>query len=169
MADPVVRDIPLNLVYDYPVHWSKFKVLRDFVQNFYDSVTWQGWDKRFSWKMDNGHLEMTAKDIGFSYEWLLHIGASTKRDDGKLYAGYFGEGFKIASLCAVRDFGWTVRMISRDWDLQVIKTDLVVDNKNLAGLGYRIGSTPEPVTDTILQLSPFFENELMDSVLHSFY
>jgi hypothetical protein len=161
--------ISLNLVYDYPVRWSRFKVLRDFVQNFYDSVTWQGWDKRFSWRIANGQLEMTAKDIDFSYDWLIHIGASTKRDDDQIHAGYFGEGFKIASLCAVRDFGWSVRMISREWDLQVIKTDLLVDSKQLAGLGYSITKSTQPNTDTTLKIAQFNQKELMECVLLSFY
>ena len=30
--------IPLNIVFTYPVHWDTFQILRDFVQNFYDSV-----------------------------------------------------------------------------------------------------------------------------------
>ena len=29
-----VELISINLIYDYPVHWGKFKTLRDFVQNF---------------------------------------------------------------------------------------------------------------------------------------
>ncbi len=30
--------IKLNIVYDYPVKWDKFMIMRDFIQNFYDSV-----------------------------------------------------------------------------------------------------------------------------------
>jgi hypothetical protein len=44
-------------------------------------------------------LTLTARDVGFSYEWLVHIGASTKRDNGGVHVGYFGEGFKMAVLC----------------------------------------------------------------------
>jgi hypothetical protein len=31
-------EVNLNLVWDYPVFWSQYKVLRDLVQNFYDAV-----------------------------------------------------------------------------------------------------------------------------------
>jgi hypothetical protein len=90
--------ISINLIYDYPVHWSQFKTLRDFIQNFYDAVHWSEWDKRFSYTLTNGILTLKAQDVGFSYDWLLHIGASTKREEIGTYAGHFGEGFKIAAL-----------------------------------------------------------------------
>jgi hypothetical protein len=169
MSNNKQKVISLNLVYDYPVQWSKFKVLRDFVQNFYDSVSWREWDRRFSWRITKDELVLVAKDVGFSYDWLLHIGASTKREDEHDYAGHFGEGFKIAALCAIRDFGWTVVMSSRDWYLQVIKTDLLVDGQTLPSLGYRIGCNKQPANDTILRISPFFDKELMDCVILSFY
>ena len=38
-----VEIIPLNLVVDYPVQWSRFKVLRDFLQNFYDALGYEAW------------------------------------------------------------------------------------------------------------------------------
>jgi hypothetical protein len=41
------QKILLNLVYDYPVRWSQYKVLRDFVQNFYDSIGYREWNSRF--------------------------------------------------------------------------------------------------------------------------
>ena len=40
--------ISINLIYDYPVHWGRFKTLRDFIQNFYDAVRWPNWDSQFS-------------------------------------------------------------------------------------------------------------------------
>lgn len=33
--------IPLNIVTTYPVHWNKYEILRDFIQNFYDSVEYR--------------------------------------------------------------------------------------------------------------------------------
>ena len=98
--------IPLNLIFDYPVRWSKYKVLRDLLQNFFDSVPRDEWSTRFSHCLEGSRLRLTAADVGFSYDWLVPIGASTKRDGEGEHAGYFGEGFKIAALCAVRDYGW---------------------------------------------------------------
>ena len=102
--------IPLNIVKTYPVKWTKYNVFRDYIQNFYDSVGYCLWKDRFCFEYSNGLLSMWVEDICFSYEWLLHIGASTKTDAFLNNAGYFGEGFKIASLCAVRDYRWKIKM-----------------------------------------------------------
>jgi len=126
--------LPLNLIYDYPVHWSLFKVLRDFVQNFYDAVGWRSWSRRFTYTYSGGTLYMEAKDVSFSYEWLVPIGASTKRGDNADYAGYFGEGFKIASLCGVRDYGLDIEAESSDWHIRVTDSTLTIDGRQLKSL-----------------------------------
>lgn len=33
--------ISLNIVMTYPVHWGKYNLFRDFIQNFYDSVGYE--------------------------------------------------------------------------------------------------------------------------------
>ena len=58
--------VSLNLLYDYPVRWSKYKVLRDLFQNFYDAVGAGQWHKRFSHRLDGDMLVMKAADTGFS-------------------------------------------------------------------------------------------------------
>lgn len=68
--------IPLNLIFDYPVYWSEFKVLRDLLQNFYDAVGHGEWTRRFSRQWVDERLLLNADGVGFSYDWLLHIGAS---------------------------------------------------------------------------------------------
>ncbi len=161
--------IPLNLIYDYPVNWSRFKVLRDFIQNFYDALGWQNWKTCFSSKLSDGGLCLVARNISFSYDWLLHIGASTKRDEQDRYAGYFGEGFKIASLCALRDYGWEVAMASRDWELEVTTTELEVDNQRLTSLAYQVRRLKSPRRHTVLTLMPFNDANLLQTVLLSFY
>ncbi|MEL6492902.1 MAG: hypothetical protein AAFQ95_23380 [Cyanobacteria bacterium J06621_3] len=169
MATAISETISINLVYDYPVRWSQFKVLRDFVQNFYDAVQWPNWDSKFSYTLDNSVLTLKASDVGFSYDWLLHIGASTKRETSGEYAGYFGEGFKIAALCALRDYGWQIEVCSRDWALTVITTDINVDEQHLQSLAYRVERRSATSTDTILRISPFDDAALLESVLLSFY
>ena len=161
--------ISLNLVYDYPVHWSRFKVLRDMIQNFYDAVPRHEWERRFLYKIENKTLFLSAVDVGFSYDWLIPIGASTKRGGDKNYAGYFGEGFKIASLCAVRDHGWDVEICSRDWKLTVVTTELKVGGCDLTSLGYKIWSNAARESDTIMRISPFADEALLTNVLWSFY
>lgn len=166
--EPATR-LPLNLIFDYPVRWSKYKVLRDLLQNFFDSVPRDEWTNRFSYRIEGAQLSLSATDVGFSYDWLVPIGASTKRDGEGEHAGYFGEGFKIAALCAVRDHGWDVQVWSRDWHLQVVTDRLNVDGRRLQALAYdvRRGETASP--DTLLTLSPFNDSDLLDVALLSFF
>ncbi len=48
--------IPLNIVMTYPVRWNKYKIIRDFQQNFYDAAGFQHWKKRFKYKYENFRL-----------------------------------------------------------------------------------------------------------------
>ena len=163
--------LSLNLILDYPVRWSKYKVLRDFIQNFYDAVGHYRWYSDFSYEAIKQQLIFKAKNVDFSYDWLIPIGASTKRDNDGKYARYFGEGFKIASLCAVRDFQWKVEMASRDWELEVITSNLKIDNKKLVTLAYRVTKKTTVLKDAILRIYPFQQNDLpvLESTLLSFY
>jgi hypothetical protein len=154
--------ISLNLIFTYPVQWSQYKVMRDFIQNFFDAVGPDKWKERFSYRRDGNSLLLIGHDISFSYDWLIHIGASTKRNsDEEYYAGYFGEGFKIASLCALRDYKWHIEMKSKDWELEVITTDINVDQKVLKSLAYRVWRKNTEVSDSVLTISPI-DNEDME-------
>ncbi len=168
MTDDIVS---LNLVYTYPVRWSKYKVLRDLIQNFYDAVGPDEWKNRFIHRRDDNKLIMEVTDVSFSYDWLIHIGASTKRDSDGLYAGYFGEGFKIASLCALRDHSWGISMTSKDWDLEVTTTNINIDNSTLKSLAYRIKKYSKQHTCTTLTISSFreYEMKIFECARLSFY
>lgn len=162
--------IPLNIVTTYPVRWTKYKVFRDFVQNFYDSVGYRSWKERFCFEYSNGLLRMWVEDVCFSYEWLLHIGASTKTADPHDNAGYFGEGFKIASLCAVRDHGWWVGMSSGGWELSVTCIEQEIDKSTVQMLAYDVKEREEQKC-SCLEIA-FLEEEdhqIFREVLSAFY
>lgn len=150
--------IPLNIVMTYPVHWETYKVFRDYIQNFFDSVGMSDWKSRFHHSYDGEKLSMWVEHIVFSYEWLMHIGASTKRDTNHINAGYFGEGFKIASLCALRDFKWNVCMSSGDWSLEVVKQQQKIDGENVDMLAYDVMSR-SAVDESRLELYHVTPNE----------
>ena len=161
--------IPLNIVLTYPVKWGKYEILRDFIQNFYDSVGYQEFGERFRYEYSDDTLSMWVDGISFSYDWLLYIGSSTKTADVR-YAGNYGEGFKIASLCAVRDFGWNVTMSSDDWELSVITQEQSLDGKMVEMLAYKMHQTPK--TDrSRLTLSPISDEEfqLFKDTITSYY
>ncbi len=129
----------LNLVMTYPVHWGKFKVLRDFIQNFYDAVGPERFGTDFTYFYDEalGLLKMQAKQ-GFSMDWLFYIGASSKRNTIQMQVGQFGEGFKIASLVAYRDFKWDITMESRNWKIHVTDAPDIIDKTEVRLLAYEI-------------------------------
>ena len=164
--------IPLNIVMTYPVRWNRYRIYRDFVQNFYDSVGAEHWNEKFKYSYDpkNRTLTMEIEGIEFSYEWLLHIGASTKTANNGRYAGYFGEGFKIASLCAVRDYDLQVEMYSGQWKLNVTVMEQRIDNQTVKMLAYKIQSNGD-IGGSKLVLSNMNNRdyEIFKTVLESFY
>ncbi|MBQ5359599.1 MAG: hypothetical protein IIU47_00980, partial [Lachnospiraceae bacterium] len=138
-----MKCLSLNIVMTYPVHWSRYQVIRDFVQNFYDAAGYKDWRQRFRYTYDQGVLSMWIDGVSFNYEWLMHIGASTKTGQSDSYAGFFGEGFKIASLCAFRDLKWEIEMMSADWCLNVTQTDHYIDQTCVKMLAYNIFRTDD--------------------------
>ena len=42
------RLVPLDLVMDYPVEWEFWRVLRDLIQNFYDSIGYKQFHRNLS-------------------------------------------------------------------------------------------------------------------------
>lgn len=154
----------------YPVHWDKYQILRDFVQNFYDSVGYEEWNSRFRYSYNESKLCMEVEDSAFSYEWLMHIGASSKTAASEKYAGYFGEGFKIASLCAYRDFGWKIHMASDDWELDVGTVKNTIEDTTVEMLSYKV-RTVEKAKNSRLILENIMPEDYMlfHTVLKSFF
>lgn len=126
----------LNILISYPVKWSTHAVMRDFIQNFFDSVGSERFGCDFSYLYDKGSLSLMAES-SFDIDWLCFLGTSTKRDSWN-HAGRFGEGFKIASLVAYRDLGYKIEMESKDWRLEVTEADEIIECKPVKCLAYRI-------------------------------
>lgn len=149
--------IPLGIAMDYQVKWNVHRIIRDFVQNFYDSI---GCDRfadefRYQWGTGNEnkefvnmesshcsrrdrfiHIKMSTCGHAFSYEWLTCIGGSTKT--GKMgYAGEYGEGFKIALLCLVK-LGGNAVMSSGRWELRPCEYTEKIDHRRICMFGYRM-------------------------------
>ena len=129
----------LNLLMTYPVKWSMEKVLTDYIQNFYDAVGPDRFyvDFGYSYDPESGELQMNAQK-SFEKEWLMFMGASTKREKDSFYAGKFGEGFKIASLVAYRDYQLSVTMESGDWRIRVTSAEDVIGENVVKYLAYDI-------------------------------
>jgi len=168
-----MKTISLNIMMTYPVRWRKQQVLRDIAQNFYDDAGLSEFGEKFKTDFNPVEREITLSmpSEGFSYEWLMHMGASTKQGETGKFAGFFGEGFKVASLCALRDHGWTIRMRSRDWSLEVVALDMDIDGKPLQQLAYQLADGLEPSLETTLIIGNASEEDakLLDDVVLGFY
>ena len=133
------RLIKLNITMTYPVKWSMRKILRDYIQNFFDAIGTESFKDRFFESYKDNILVMKS-DVPFDIDWLIYMGASSKRETGKSYAGRFGEGFKVSSLVAYRDYNLDIVMESKDWRIIVTeKTDDIagVPTKFLAYRKYK--------------------------------
>lgn len=132
-----MQRVKLNIAMSYPVKWTVYGVMRDYIQNFYDAVGPEFFGEKFVYNYENETLTMSA-DKGFCKDWLMYMGASSKRNNEKSYAGKYGEGFKIASLVAHRDFGFQVTMESRDWKLVVVQDEERIGEEKFSVLAYDI-------------------------------
>ena len=165
-----MKTLSLNIVMTYPVYWSRYQVLRDFIQNFYDTVGCDEWPQRFYYDYKDLELSMWVKGETFNYEWLLHIGASTKTNNSNEYAGFFGEGFKIASLCAYRDYYWKIQMMSDDWQIDVTDIEQSIDNIPVKMLAYNLYSVKKKnETKLILKNITKEDYEIFLAAFDSFY
>ena len=129
--------IRLNLVMTYQVSWKANTIMNNFIQNFYDALGMDKFAAGFHYEMENTTMTMTA-DVGFALDWLLYLGTSTKRKENACTAGGFGEGFKIASLTAYRDYNMAICMESRDWKIRVTEENGYIDGKSVKFLAYDV-------------------------------
>lgn len=144
--------IPLGIAMDYHVKWNVHRILRDFIQNFYDCIGTERFADEFQYEWEvvereriskygprkdkQLHIKMKTLGHSFSYDWLTYIGGSTKTGkDG--YAGAYGEGFKIALLCLVK-LGGDAVMSSGNWELRPCEYTEKIDGHGIQMFGYRM-------------------------------
>ena len=159
----------LNILLSYPVKWTVDKILRDFIQNFFDAVGPQYFGESFRYMYSESVLQMYVNG-SFDKEWLYYIGASTKRSDGENYAGRFGEGFKLASLTAYRDYHFRIKMESKDWILIVTEAQDQIDGKDAKCLAYELSQRTDDGR-SVLTLSNVSEEQyaVFRKTINDFY
>lgn len=151
--DVIPSFVPLGIAMDYQVRWNVHRIIRDFMQNFYDSIGYEHFADEFQyeWELydqnedsvyyscreeERLHIRMRTYGHSFSYEWLSSIGGSTKTGKSN-YAGEYGEGFKIALLSLVK-LGGDAVMSSGRWELHPCKYMEKIDGQNIEMFGYRM-------------------------------
>ena len=60
-----MQRVKLNIAMSYPVKWTVYGVMRDYIQNFYDAVGPELFGEKFVYNYENETLTMSA-DKGFS-------------------------------------------------------------------------------------------------------
>jgi len=125
----------------------------------------------YAYIADARKLTLSIDSNGFNYEWLMHMGASTKQETTGEYAGFFGEGFKVASLCALRDHGWKIQMRSKNWSLEVVSLVTKIDGKDLQQLAYQVKDNLDVSSETVLKIEEIEQKDaqLIDGVVYGFY
>lgn len=164
--------IKLDIAADYPIGWSFKYVIREFVQNFYDSLGADDFYERFHFNYfasDGGlNVVMETEGIGFSYDWLTYVGGSTKTESLEHNIGMYGEGFKMSALRILQMQGMILKMHSQDWEIQPVKYIECVDGHNLEMFGYEYnkaladGYTRLEVTGVALSNETVLKEALLD-------
>lgn len=151
--DAIPSFVPLGVAMDYQVGWNIHRIIRDFIQNFYDSIGYEHFADEFQYEWElydqdedsayygcrrkkKLHIRMRTHGHSFSYEWLSSIGGSTKTGKSN-YAGKYGEGFKIALLSLVK-LGGDAVMSSGRWELHPCKYTEKIDGQDIEMFGYRM-------------------------------
>lgn len=151
--DAIPSFVPLGVAMDYQVEWNIHRIIRDFIQNFYDSIGYEHFADEFQYEWEfcdqdedsayygcrrkkKLHIRMRTHGHSFSYEWLSSIGGSTKTGKSN-YAGKYGEGFKIALLSLVK-LGGDAVMSSGRWELHPCKYTEKIDGQDIEMFGYRM-------------------------------
>ncbi len=167
--------IKLGIAMDYAVNWEFERILRDLIQNFYDSIGWKNFYKEFYLytvcSLFGKHtLKMKTFGHPFSYEWLTYVGGSTKTASPGKQVGMYGEGFKICALCLKRA-GKSLRMESADWILTACTYTESIGGTKVKMLGYYLRERQDDgqTTLTINGLSDCEINCLEEAFLHFYY
>lgn len=174
MESSTVKKIPLNIAMDYPVNWDFVQILRELIQNFYDSIGAENFAKDFIYTYEEcgGYkVELKTRACAFDFKWLTYIGGSIKTMHPGKYIGMYGEGFKMCVLNIMAGKKGKLLMESGDWWLEPYSYDKVVDDKKLQMLGYKVGKRENDgwTRLTLQNISKSEEKALKEVLLYFFY
>lgn len=109
----------ISIDYGKRINWSKQKIARDIMQNFYDGHghTLDG-VKIEAEKLENGKTKIRVSGDGvYSYKHLLELGSGSKEED-PYNAGGFGEGTRILADCMLAKKSIeNITYASADWKM----------------------------------------------------
>lgn len=131
--------VKIGLSIDYPIEWDMEMILRDLMQNFFDSIGYERFAEDFIYSVsgiEKVDCIMAAKGHSFSYEWLVSIGGSTKKPGENV--GFYGEGFKMCMLRLIQLSIVECTMESEEWILRPCVYYEKVSGNRVGMLGYMV-------------------------------
>ena len=77
----------------------------------------------------------------------------------------------MASLCALRDYGWTIAIKSKNWLIEVCCVETDIDSQKIGQLAYNLEESDVFANETILTVDNFSQDDhaLLKSIILGFY
>lgn len=125
------------------VNWNEELVARDLMQNFFDADRKRVDDIKVT--SEAGKVRVTSP-TPYNLERLFYLGS----EKGPMDVGKYGEGFKAAAVCMLRDHGTSVVAASGSDVLRIRIDDEPVANTELYPLVYEFFTTSPAVAGNVL-------------------
>ena len=159
------KTLTSSVTTDWQVHWNEDFIARDLLQNFYDANRDNVAGIRV---LVDGSRVTIAAPQGYNLERLFYLGSEKQSSD----VGHYGEGFKAAATCLLRDFRVTPVAMS-DNQIAVLQiSDEPVAGTDLYPLVYDFFTTDVPCNGTELILTACqarLRDALRTGLTHFFY
>lgn len=127
------------------VDWDEVYIARDIMQNFFDANRGQLTDVAVK---VNGKEVSISGPTAFNLERLFYLGSEKGMDD----IGQYGEGFKVAATCLLRDHSVNVIAASGCDVLRLRIAEKAVRETNLYPVEYDFFESNRSIPGTILLL-----------------
>ena len=150
---------------NWGVNWSEPLIARDVMQNFYDANR----DRISEIRVTAEGPDVTVSaPTGYNLQRLFYLGSEKGEQD----IGHYGEGFKVAATCLLRDHRVTPVALSGSQALCLRIADEPVAGTQLFPLVYDFFELDQPCEGTRLILpgcAPKLVRALQEGLTHFFY
>ncbi len=159
------ENLESNITTAWGVDWDELFIARDILQNFYDANK-SDVDKI---KIENSGMAMTiSAPSSFNIKRLFYLGSEKGNDD----VGKYGEGFKAACVCLLRDFKVNPIAVSEDKIYFIRLAEKPVEGTQMYPLVYESFLTDSPIVGTKLILqncTPTLIEKLSEGLMNFFF
>jgi hypothetical protein len=161
----LVRTVESAVTTAWGVSWNEMQIARDLLQNFYDAN--RNNLQAVEVVLCDRNVRITGP-ASFDLERLFYLGSEKTSDD----VGQYGEGFKAAATCLLRDHGVTPIGISGTTLVHVRLANAPVSQTKLRPLVYDFYTIAPEYDGALLILpscSPVLARELQQGMAHFFF